>query len=254
MPIRIKKILFLVFQVFMIINICCSRNDPEVVNNNPNVQSLNPIAVYNLDIPEPSGLAFNSQNNSLMVVSDARSDIYEIGFDGIIKGTISTTSSDLEGISLSKNSDTIYVVEETNKLVVTYLATGVRLSSFLVNVATNPKYALEGIAWNNINRQLVVLNEKLPCMILKFANSTEIWRKEINYTTDISDIFYEEQSDYFWIVSDESQKILKLSKDLNLISEWSIPVLQGEGITIVQDRIYIVSDVESKMYVFQKPI
>ena len=98
-----------------------------------------------------------------------------------------------------------------------------------------------------------MLNEKLPCMLLEFNNSVEIRRKEINYTIDISDVFFEQSSNYYWIVSHESQKILKLTSDFNLISEWTIPVIQAEGITIVQDKIYIVSDSESKMYVFQKP-
>lgn len=91
-------------------------------------------------------------------------------------------------------------------------------------------------------------------MLLEFYNLTEIWRKEINYSTDISDIFYDQTDSSLWIVSDESKRILKLTLALHLISEWSIPVVQGEGITIVQDKIFIVSDPESKMYVFQKPM
>ena len=47
---------------------------------------------------------------------------------------------------------------------------------------------------------------------------------------------------------------MKLNSDFNLISEWTVPIIQAEGITIVHDKIYIVSDSESKMFVFQKPI
>jgi uncharacterized protein YjiK len=254
MKIQSNKILFLLFQIFLSVNLCCSRNDPEVVNNNPTVQSLKPIFVYNLDISEPSGIAYNSKNNSLFVVSDGRSDIYEIDFTGIVKATVSTTGSDLEGIAFSANCDTIYVVEETKQLVSIFSSAGALISSFPVNVATNPSHALEGITKNNLNGNLIVLNEKLPCMLLEFNNSREIRRKEINYTIDISDVFFEQSSNNYWIVSHESQKILKLSSDFNLISEWTVPIIQAEGITIVQDKIYIVSDSESKMYVFQKPI
>ena len=253
MNIQPRKILFLLLQFIFITNVNCGRNDPETINN-PTVQSLQPIAVYNLDIPEPSGIAYNSKKNSLFVVSDGRTDIYEIDFTGLKKGTIPTTSSDLEGITLSANCDTIYVVEETNQLVVSYLATGIRLTSFPVNVATNPSHALEGITRNNLNGHLIILNEKFPCTLLEFNNTSEIRRKEINYTIDISDIFYEQSTNLFWIVSHESQKILKLTSDFNLVSEWTIPIIQAEGITIIQDKIYIVSDVESKMYVFQKPV
>ena len=50
------------------------------------------------------------------------------------------------------------------------------------------------------------------------------------------------------------KKYLSYLQSGDLISEWTIPVVQGEGITIVQDKIYIVSDFERKMYIFQKPI
>lgn len=90
-------------------------------------------------------------------------------------------------------------------------------------------------------------------MLLEFDGTNELWRKELKYTSDISDVYFEAPSSSFWIVSDELKKILKLSYNSNLISEWMIPVQQGEGVTIVNDKIYIVSDIESKLYVFQKP-
>ena len=231
----------------------CGRDNPEVVSNNPTVNSLTPLAVYNLDIPEPSGIAYNSKNNTFMVVSDAHQDIFLIDSVGAVKSTISTSSSDLEGITLSQNRDTIYVVEETKKLVTSYSTAGVLLNSFSVNVATNPAHALEGITRNNLNGHLIVLNEKLPCMLLVFNDSLEVSRKEINYSIDISDIFFEEEAKYYWIVSHESRKIMKLNSNFKLLSEWTVPIVQAEGIAIVHGRIYIVSDSESKMYVFQKP-
>jgi uncharacterized protein YjiK len=236
-----------------ILSLTCSRDHPEVVDDNPTINSLTLLAIYNLDIPEPSGIAYNSKNNNFMVVSDARQDIFIIDSVGMVKGTISTSSSDLEGITLSKNCDTIYVVEETKKLVTTYTSSGTLLGSFSVNVATNPSHALEGITRNNQNGHLIVLNEKLPCMLLEFYGKSEIRRNELSYTTDISDVFFEESSNIYWIVSHEAQKVLKLTSDFNLVSEWTIPVIQAEGITIVQDKIYIVSDSESKMFVFNKP-
>ena len=247
------KFLFGILIGFTLFSLSCSRDNPEVVNNNPTVNSLTPLAVYNLDIPEPSGIAYNSKNNTFMVVSDARQDIFLIDSIGTVKGTISTSSSDLEGITLSKNCDTIYVVEETKKLVTTYTSSGTLLGSFPVNVATNPAHALEGITRNNTNGHLMVLNEKLPCMILEFNDSSEVRRKEINYSIDISDIFFEEAANNYWLVSHESRKIIELNSTFNLLSEWTVPIVQAEGITIVHNRIYIVSDSENKLYVFQKP-
>jgi uncharacterized protein YjiK len=235
------------------IDLSCSKQDIDGKGNGSSAESLEPIVVYSLDISEPSGITYNSLSNIFMLVSDDKPDIFLIDSVGNIKGTIPTSSSDLEGITLSENCDTLFVVEETKRLVTAYNNSGTRLSSFLVDVATNSEHGLEGIARNTLNQRLIVLNEKLPCMLLEYDNSKEIWRKEINYTSDISDIFFDHQSNCFWIVSDESQKILKLNLNMDLISGWNIPVNQAEGITLVRDKIYIISDVESKMYVFQKP-
>lgn len=245
-------IVLLLIVPFVFFYVRCGRAVP-TSNDNTGTTSLQPLSVYNLNISEPSGIAYNSKNNTLMIVSDGSSDIYETDLTGNILRTIPTTSSDMEGITLSQNCDTIYVVEETNRKVTSYSELGVRLNSFTVDVATDPKHALEGIARNSSNNRLIVLNEKLPCMLLEFNGTTEIWRKEINYTTDISDIFYDAATNNLWIVSDESQKILQLTYNTNLINEWKIPVQQAEGITIVNDKVYIVSDSERKLYIFQKP-
>ncbi len=237
--------------IVVLFNFNCSRNNS--INESANVQQLTQLNVYNLNISEPSGIAYNSAHNSLLIVSDGKSEIYEVDFSGNILNAIPTNCSDMEGITLSKNCDTIFVVEETNKLVSTLLYSGNKVASFSVNVATSVKHAMEGITRNNSNGRLTIINEKLPCMVLEFNGTTEIWRKEINYTADISDIFYDDSSDCYWIVSDESQKILKLTKNLDLISQWSINITQAEGITIVNNKIYVVSDYERKMYVFQKP-
>ncbi|MCO6446535.1 MAG: SdiA-regulated domain-containing protein, partial [Ignavibacterium album] len=73
------------------------------------------------------------------------------------------------------------------------------------------------------------------------------------YTLDISDIYYDEICNCIWIISDESKRILKLSTTGELLKQWEIPFTKGEGITIVNEKIYVVNDSNSKMYVFQKP-
>jgi len=133
------------------------------------------------------------------------------------------------------------------------LINGTKLSSFPVNVATVLKHGPEGVTVDK-NNHVFVLNEKLPMMILEYNQGKEVWRKEISYTIDCSDIFYEASTDCFWIVSDESMRVIKLSRSGDLLGAWSVPFTKGEGLAIVQNRIYIVNDAENKMYVFDKPM
>ncbi|MHC1739168.1 MAG: SdiA-regulated domain-containing protein [Ignavibacteriaceae bacterium] len=218
----------------------------------PVVKNLEIISTLSISVSEPSGLAYNHLDTTLYTVSDGNPILYKLDFNGKILSTVAVNASDLEGIVLSSNCDTIYVVQEAKQLVTAFKPDGTLLYSFPVKVAISISSSLEGITIDN-SGNLVVLNEKDPMMVLKFKNSIEIWRKTLNYSLDISDICYDNSLNCFWIVSDESKTVLKLSEDCELISRYSISLPKGEGISVIGDRIYIVSDSESKMYVFKKP-
>jgi len=242
----------LIIIILLFISLSCQRNQPSTSITDPTIQILKQIASYPINVPEPSGLFYNSKTNSLFTVSDGNGTVYEINFNGSVLRSLMIPSSDLEGITYSANNDTMYVVEETNRLVSKYLADGRKLSSFSVNVATAHNNALEGITVDNSNH-LFIINEKSPRMILEYAGQKEISRKEIDYVSDLSDIFYERNTNSFWIVSDESQKVIWLSRDFNLIGQWSIPFTKGEGITIHNNIIYIVNDATNTLYEFERP-
>ena len=248
---RMKRIVM--FGLLCIVMLSCSRQEAGPESSVPTDTPLHQVAVYTLAVPEPSGLAYNSKNNTLMTVSDQNSTVYEMDFTGSIIKSMVIPSTDMEGIALSSNCDTMYIAEETNELIAKYLINGTKLSSFSAKVATVLKHGPEGVTVDK-NNHVFVLNEKLPMMILEYNDGREVWRKEINYTTDCSDIFYEYSTDCFWIVSDESQKVIKLTLAGDLLGSWCIPFTKGEGLTIVQNKIYIVNDMDGKLYVFDKPM
>ncbi|NWF90702.1 MAG: SdiA-regulated domain-containing protein [Ignavibacteriaceae bacterium] len=248
-----SKYLIGVCFIILISGLKCSKEDTWSGEGENEMETLKEIANYSLNISEPSGIVYNSSNNLFHVVSDNTSEIFVVDSSGHVVRTIPTQSTDLEGITLSKTCDTIFVVEESEGLVTAYLTSGQKVSSFAVNVASDMEHGLEGITRNTLNHRLILLNEKQPCMLLEFDSSNEIRRKEINYSSDLSDVFYDEQTNFYWLLSDESKKVFKLSDSWDLIGEWAVKIDQGEGITIAKDRIYIVSDAENKLYVYKKP-
>jgi uncharacterized protein YjiK len=246
--------LFLSTLLVMLIGLIgCGRDEPTAAMAQ-GISTLTPIEVINLgpNIVEPSGIAYHKINNTLFVVSDERTEIYEIDFTGRIIRTIPTDGDDFEGITFTRNLDTIFVVEETRQLVTSYLFTGQKINSFPVNVATNPANALEGLTIDK-NGLLFVLNEKDPKMILEFNGTTEVSRKIIQNVSDISDICYDETDDSFWIVSDESSKVIKTNRQGAVLKEWALTYDKGEGITFANNKMYIVRDNDAKMYVYNKP-
>lgn len=233
--------------------IACQRNEPErEAPTTPSEQVLQLVTSYALSVTEPSGLAYSKFSHTLYMISDNRSEIFKIDTTGRVLTAIPVAAQDIEGIAVASRDDTLYLVEETASQITAVLANGAKLWSQTVLVRTDPKHALEGITLD-ARGHLFVINEKAPAMLLEFSGRAELWRKALNYTTDVSDICYDESSDCFWIVSDESQKVLKLSRTGALLGEWSTPVVQGEGLALINNRLYIVSDAEAKLYIFTKP-
>lgn len=231
----------------------CKRGEPQASGVPSSDTSLTPTATFNLSVSEPSGLAYCPKTNSLYMISDAHPEIYEMSLTGDIIRTISISSYDMEGVVLSKNYDTIFVVEEGIYQVVKYLQDGTRAGSFKFVTGPDIKHAIEGIAIDN-EYNIYLINEKSPCRIVKLnCNGEEIWRKEITYTTDISEIYYDKKTDCLWILSDESKALMKFTKDGVLLNKWDIPINQAEGLAMTDENMYIVSDPEAKLYVFKRP-
>jgi uncharacterized protein YjiK len=235
----------------------CGRDEPGTtapVTPPTATKSLQLITSYPMSITEPSGLAYSTKTKTLYMISDNRASIFTIDTLGRVLSTIPVVGTDIEGIAVSTNDDTLYVTEETASQISAFRRDGTKLFSQPVKVWTDPSHALEGITLDN-HGHIIVINEKVPMMLLEFAGTTEVWRKVLTYTGDVSDICYEPGTDCFWIVSHESQKVIKLSRSGDLLDEWSsAPVQQGEGIALIGNRLYIVSDSEAKLFVFVRPL
>ena len=92
------------------------------------------------------------------------------------------------------------------------------------------------------HRLLITLDENL----------VELKRDTINFSKDVSGIFFDDNDNTLWILSDESQRIFKTDLSGNPIEEFKIKITQPEGITINKTRtkLYIVSDKTENLYVF----
>jgi uncharacterized protein YjiK len=247
---RRKNYLYNILLLLTLFIVSC--NDSQTDSNEK--YFLNPISEIDLSsfLSEPSGIVYNSLTNSLYVVSDTISKLFEIDLEGNLLNAININADDLEGISLSKNSDTIYVVEESDHLITSFLTNGSKIGSISINVSTNSSNSLEGITIDD-RYSIFVINEKAPRYLIKLENNLEVSRVEITAVKDLSDICYDPILECMWIISDESEKIIKITNSGYVISEWQIPFSKGEGITLVNNKIYVVRDSDAKMFIFNKP-
>ena len=202
-----------------------------------------------LPIAEPSGIT--SINNKLLIVSDSNGVIYTTDLEGKLLNKQQTSFQDLEGVTAT-NSKTIAVVdEEGRQLAIVNRAT---TEKFRIKGENQNNNGLEGIAYNPLNKTFWIVQEKYPVKIININSlGTILDEYIIDFTSDLSGICFDKNSNSLWAISDENQNIFQISLEGKLLNSYKIPVFKAEGITIVNNRIYVVSDAYSKLYIFKMP-
>ncbi|MBT8218959.1 MAG: SdiA-regulated domain-containing protein [Bacteroidia bacterium] len=213
---------------------------------------LEHLGTTQLDVPEASGMAF--KDSLLCVVSDRTGDIYLIDQKGITIERLKTKTKDVEGIAWYMNN--FYLANEANKKIYKYSTSGDRLESYSLKTPKlyDPQNGLEGLCFDPYSNSFFVLNEKLPGQLLQFNDKFEL----------LDQIFLSSYSDYsgvattkeyIWVISDEGEGIAQYDRAYNLLKLYSINMDSPEGIAISEEenKIYIVSDSSSKLFVFALP-
>lgn len=237
-----KKIVVFGF-LLMVLYACISK---------PTKDYLKPVKIVKLNISEPSGITY--YNNHLYIVSDQNGVVYKTSLDGIILGKIKTKLSDLEGITVSNKANEFWLVNEGKRKLVRIDSLGNIISKYKIKGKQKHKNSsLEGVCFDE-NGFLYLVNEKSPKQLLKLNLEGEIESTtELDFSKDISGICIDKKSNSFWLVSDESKAIYNINKNGELLQKYNIPVDKAEGIIVVKDNLFIVSDSSSELFVFVKP-
>ncbi|HSP89087.1 MAG TPA: SdiA-regulated domain-containing protein [Ignavibacteriaceae bacterium] len=212
--------------------------------------TLKPLKTFSLKISEPSGVALN--NGKLWIVSDRKNTIYQTDLEGNEISTIKMKIADMEGITFVDNS--LAIVKEVPREIILIDLEGNEISRTSLQIDGSKNSGLEGITYNPVNEHFYILNEKDPVLLIETdKNLKEISRKKINNVKDLSGISYSRKENCLWLLSDEDRKIIKASLQGEFIAEYKIDVNQAEGIAIDDENnlIYVVSDKEEKLYIFE---
>jgi uncharacterized protein YjiK len=248
--IALKKAIILFFGI--IINYSCSDTNNNVPSSNNNLELE---ASYDIAVLEPSGLAVDSSGNILYVVSDNSAQVYKLSTTGNVLQTYGYEGNDLEGVSTFTENKLLLTEERTKELVVFDIITG-EFSMHAINYNNNAANSgIEGVTYDANSNTIFILNEKNPGLLIRLRSDfSVIAQYELDFANDYSGIYYESLSNNLWIVSDQSKTINKCTLTGEVIESYSINIEQAEGIAIANNKIYVVSDVEEKLYVFHKPI
>jgi uncharacterized protein YjiK len=238
-----KKWLFV--QVLIFLALSCKKDSLEVEN----ILTLD--KTYDLEIPEMSGLAF--QSGILYTVSDNTNKIYSLTVLGKKLSAFSFVGQDLEGIAINQNKD-IYIVEERKREIKHLNSLGVLLRTIQVNVEQfDENSGLEGICINSQNNHIFVVNESSPTLLIELdENGNQLKAIKLNFSKDLSDICIDVENQELWILSDESKSINVCDLSGNLKKQYFTTINKMEGLAIDfnTQSLYIVSDSYNKLYKF----
>jgi len=207
--------------------------------------------IYSVDIDEMSGLALSS-SDILYTVSDNTNTIYKLSSTGKILSSFAYVGQDFEGIAINPTNRNIYVVEERMRQILVFDVYGNLLNTLQVNVEVRDlNSGLEGICINPLNGNIFVINEKSPAKLIELNSSGSlISETKLSFASDYSDICCSPDGQELWILSDESKTISICDTKGTLIKQFSVKINQMEGLAIDFNKniIYIVSDSYKQLY------
>jgi len=239
----------LLFSVaFLIIQSC---SDKTTNYENPQLILVNS---YNINVPQPSDLTFGKDYQTLWTVSDLpEGNIYEMDLQGNILRILDFEGDDLEGITYDHTNDILWVVDEQNNEIIILNPDDGEVEKHTLPIFSSDDHGLEGIAFENRNN-IWLANEKLPKIIfLLDSNFTVQKQYEPELAEDYSGLCIDPDNCFLWIVSDESQLLIKWSPCDGSVENYSIPITKAEGIAInyQNGQIFIASDDEQKLFEFK---
>ena len=232
--------------VLLLIGISCEPEQPEDQGS----ISLQLIDSRTIDVPEASGLSYDPTTNTLLTVSDgSRDKVYRITTDGVVLDSLYLGGGDmdLEGICVSTDGRTFWIVEEGNRNIVEYDFEGRMLRSFHLDFTGPENSGLEGIAVDFRDSTIYVVNEKNPAVIFKLDfQGNVIAQEQVGAVSDLSGLVFLPDEGLIFAVSDQSGMLIAFTPDLDYTGQNALLDFQNaEGIAINGDTLYLVTDLNS---------
>ncbi len=216
-------------------------------------EKMKKIGEFKLKVPEPSGCVISYDNKYLWMVSDGNATVYKTDLNGKLIEKIVIDAVDLEGITVVEENK-LCVIQEEKREIILINNKGKELKRVKINFPGQSNSGFEGIAYDSKRDRYYIVNEKKPCVLLTLDNNFNIKNKKtLNFSKDLSDIYYDSKNDNLWICSDESNMVIKCDVEGNPIQKYKVSLKQIEGITLDKDNkyLYLVSDPEERLYKFE---
>lgn len=211
-------------------------------------EKLQPAKSILLDIPEPSDVCVSVTGKSLFIVSD-NGGLYETDLNGKVLRSVLHDLVDTEGVYADEQF--VYVVEERNRLIKKFsIADFELIQSIAVPYSGGRNKGFEGITKSKEGNWLL-FTESDPIWMFVLNNEFQIINQQKwEIEGDVSAASFYNKS--LWLLNDEKATLMRVdSKKRSILQEYSLPVLNPEGICFLNDgTLLILSDDEARLYYF----
>lgn len=203
---------------------------------------------HKLHVDEPSDLAF--ADGRLYTVSDAHSKIYEIDDDGDVKDELDIDGRDLEAVVVDRHGEFL-IADESRAKIWHIDGDGSRHDPIEIPSAEDGNSGIEGLAFGK-DDHLFVAKEKQPARIIELdASGAELVNEKVDFSDDISALAYNPEDKHLYALSDEDHTLYRLDTAWEVATAWRLPIKHPEGLAFDGSVVYIASDSEERLYVFE---
>lgn len=203
---------------------------------------------HKIHVDEPSDLAV--KDGVVFTVSDRHSTIYALDPFGDVDAKLPVHGSDLEALAVD-NDGRFYIGDEQAGAVWRIAPDGSREAKFTIPGTRDGNSGIEGLTFN-AQGHMFVAKEKHPARIIELtAQGEELANTKIEFANDLSALAFNPSDGQLYALSDEDHALYRLDRDLRPVTGWRLPFDHPEGLAFDGSTVYIASDSEARLYVFE---
>lgn len=237
-----------------------------------NYQLSGTYALPSVEASEASAVTWNWNTNSLFVLGDEGEAVVEVSRTGSLLSSMSLSGfGDTEGLTYIGGNQFVLVEERLqDAYLFTYTAGGALARSSLQSASLGPtigNIGLEGISFDPVTSRFVVVKEKDPQAVydasLNFGTGAATVSSlftpalgvsdlsDVQVLSTVSSLLGTTDADNLLIYSQESARLLEVTRDGSILSSFDFSALSGsaEGVTIADDGTIFVVDEGPNLYV-----
>jgi uncharacterized protein YjiK len=217
------------------------------------MSELKLIKSYLLDIKEPSGITYNQDYSGYWIVNGGKGRICKTDLGGKVLNVLTYKGEDIEAVYYDRADSTLWIAEERARDLVHLNLNGDEIGRLHIDITGKENKGFEGVVRLK-NGNFYVANEQKPTAVLLIDPKGNIKDKyTINFASDLSDIDYDQNTENFYLLSDESAACYIWNPRDGLIKTFSLPGQKYEGIAFNPNNhtITVVNDKTRRMEIYE---